>query len=1018
MIAKLFIKTFRISEKYRKQLLIACAIITTIAILGLISIKMDNDVALMLPNNPQLNKSLKFLRESELSGKIIISLNIQTKQKSPQTQLIKQIDKLTPKLKHKYISKTISKLPNITLEDTLLYLNYTPQLTNKKELQTIKKQINDKYINQQMKQNYQILASPTAIFMKKLIINDPLRWKQKHLKKLNQLSKSLNYKINLTNGYFISNDQHHAMIILQTNISPTDSNRSKQLITHIKKALSTLPQNITANLICGHLHTISNEKIIKHDVRTMIIISTIAFILLFAGIFRDWRATIVLLIPLSAIVLAIHLSNIIQGHFSYFIAGLGGITAGIAIDYAIHIYMALDSDTDNATNLKHIGGPVMIGALTTCGVFASFIFASTAGYRQFALFALISITICLIYSFYILPHILLIGRKFHPFHNIRQFIPHKHTINPTILKKIWLAFIIITLILSSRNKIITHMNSLDGSEKQIFQNEKQFNKIWSNNNLPAICILEGKNLEQLYQQYQQLNIQAQTKIGEINYHALTDIWPARKQRIQNLEHWQTFWTNKQCQNLKQKINNAGAKYGFKSTAFSNFITQLQNQPPVLDFPIKSQLFNTIKEQFYNQSPNHTIRLLAYFPDQPQYITRLSKIIQQYPSAYIVSRHKISQTLSKTVSHELTTLTILSAILIPLLAFFLLRNLSLTILALLPVISGISAIGSITYLCGMSINAPAMIASMIVIGLNIDYGIFSIYSCKNKMCPKIKTGITLSALTTLAGSIALLFAKHPVMHIIGITLTTGVLTGYLTAIYIIPAFYQKTTQKSLLTILLIIPIFLNSCISQPFPKPQYKTIPQTTNPKTTIKNFQFQLPQQSLLVNSILFKYRFHTFSSLGMTKLNYQTNHLIAVGLNPAGIKLFQIEQKAGKTTCQFKIKPLQKIPNFAQTIATDIYNTYFQRIPTSNSIYTIKKDRIIAQHPYQQGKLIYTFAGENNYLIQKEYKEKNKTIYKINYYQYKKEKQTLHPIGIILTNKKYHYKLIITLKQILPKNN
>ncbi|MCP4353043.1 MAG: hypothetical protein GY795_46930 [Desulfobacterales bacterium] len=49
------------------------------------------------------------------------------------------------------------------------------------------------------------------------------------------------------------------------------------------------------------------------------------------------------------------------------------------------------------------------------------------------------------------------------------------------------------------------------------------------------------------------------------------------------------------------------------------------------------------------------------------------------------------------------------------------------------------------------------------------------------------------LTTVMGAGALLFASHPVMFSIGVTLVSGVVAAYLSAVFCIPAF-QRVFKK--------------------------------------------------------------------------------------------------------------------------------------------------------------------------------------------------------------------------------
>ncbi len=114
---------------------------------------------------------------------------------------------------------------------------------------------------------------------------------------------------------------------------------------------------------------------------------------------------------------------------------------------------------------------------------------------------------------------------------------------------------------------------------------------------------------------------------------------------------------------------------------------------------------------------------------------------------------------------------------------------MTALALIPVITGTTAVMGIIPIFGLSLNAPSLIAAMVVLGLCIDYGIFMVYTCSRNLKTGTRMAVSLSAITTLIGAGVLLFADHPVLFSIGATIVSGVLFGYISSIIVIPSFYR-------------------------------------------------------------------------------------------------------------------------------------------------------------------------------------------------------------------------------------
>ena len=196
------------------------------------------------------------------------------------------------------------------------------------------------------------------------------------------------------------------MLVLQTPVTITDASGARELVLYLRERLEDLPDYVSADIIAGHLHTISNEDVIKRDVWLALGIAGAAFFFLFVFLFRDIRAAMLFLLPVASVLVAINLSNLLLSHLSYFIVGMGGVVAGISVDYGIHVYMAVRSGDGRADAVKRVAKPVVTGALTTLSVFAAFFFSSVQGYHQLALFSILSIALCLACALFLLPHLM------------------------------------------------------------------------------------------------------------------------------------------------------------------------------------------------------------------------------------------------------------------------------------------------------------------------------------------------------------------------------------------------------------------------------------------------------------------------------------------------------------------------------------------------------------------------------------------------------------------------------------
>ncbi len=766
---------------------IAFLIVIAASVAGIFFISFDNDIELMLPDNNEIRRSMRFLRESSFSDKIIISLGLNDSART-ETDLIREVDRLAQSLKPPFISDVMSSVSESeTANEMFAFLQYTPHLIDEKTLEKIDSQLNDDGIKSILQKNYRQLLSPSSMFITPILRSDPLGIKTGLLSALQKLSSSTGYEVTIKNGHFISKDGKHALLILKTPVSVTDGFGSRNLISYLNKEIGALPPYISADIIAGHLHTVSNENVIKRDIKIVSIIAAIAFFFIFFFFFRDIKAVYIFLIPLASVAVSMNLSYFIIGNLSYFIIGMGAVIAGISIDYGIHIYIAVRTGSNRKEAVKNVTRPIVTGALTTISVFAAFFFSDVRGFHQLAVFSILSIVFCLSCSLYILP-VFIEGKTARTFPALFDNIS---TVPELITDKArvscWVILLIILLFLSSKTAFNSDIKQFDGSEPYIFKAEDNFQSVWGEKDNPAILVVQEESLEKALLTNERIYRDLANKFGNEDISNFAAIWPSNQTRTENSARWISFWKER-AGKLKSLLAKHGPSYNFSDGAFSPFFENLYGEVNASGLSEDNLFLRRLKERFVLESGDG-FQILTYFPDQDRYIAAFTEFCRNYPGSFIVSRKSLSKALSDSISSEIIYLSAIAALFIPFLTLILLKDLRLTILALIPVFTGIAASLGILPVLGLTLNAPTIIAIMVVTGLCIDYGIFMAYTCRYHF--KTGTGISvfLSALTTLIGAGVLLFARHPVLFSIGTTLFSGVLAGYMASIAAVPSMYR-------------------------------------------------------------------------------------------------------------------------------------------------------------------------------------------------------------------------------------
>jgi preprotein translocase subunit SecF len=278
-------------------------------------------------------------------------------------------------------------------------------------------------------------------------------------------------------------------------------------------------------------------------------------------------------------------------------------------------------------------------------------------------------------------------------------------------------------------------------------------------------------------------------MGEAEFSSLSAIWPLQEERAANIARWRDFWRQGREAKLKGLLRDYGAAYSFSDDAFGPFFSSLYADVGPEEELEDLGIFSRLKQRFVQEGKNG-YRVLSFFPDEDRFVSRLSEVSERHPETFLVSRNALSRALSRAVSSEIVYLSAIAALLIPILACLLLRDIRLTALALVPVVTGIMAVLGMIPVLGLYLNAPSVISAMVVVGLCIDYGIFMVYASHHQLEMGTRTAVTLSAATTLIGTGVLLFARHPILFSIGVTMATGVLAGYASAMLVVPSLYRR------------------------------------------------------------------------------------------------------------------------------------------------------------------------------------------------------------------------------------
>jgi predicted RND superfamily exporter protein len=119
-----------------------------------------------------------------------------------------------------------------------------------------------------------------------------------------------------------------------------------------------------------------------------------------------------------------------------------------------------------------------------------------------------------------------------------------------------------------------------------------------------------------------------------------------------------------------------------------------------------------------------------------------------------------------------------------------RKAGFALLAMVPLLSGLVGVLLMLRFSGGAFNLFNVAALPLVIGLGADYGIFMVCKLRSAHDHGTSQAVLVSGLTTVAGFGALVMARHPSLHTLGLTVLVGVGVAIPVALLLVPALYRR------------------------------------------------------------------------------------------------------------------------------------------------------------------------------------------------------------------------------------
>ena len=675
-------------------------------------------------------------------------------------------------------------------------LSNIPFLLFESDYHHIDQIIKPEHLEKNFRKKYKTLLSPASIFLKQIILKDPVGISSEVLKRLR--SFQLDQSIQIKRNYLFTEDDKHLIFYLIPNQPASNTKINSQLIQRIYKSIDELNQKyqgkVNAEIFGASLVAVGNAEQIKKDIILTVSLALIAIVVLIALFFKSKRLYAIIFLPaILAVVSSMAILYVIKGEISAIALGMGSLLVGISIDYVLHIFTHYQNSGSIKKTLKDVSEPIIISAATTATAFFGLLIVSAPALQDMGIFAGISILFSAVFSLILIPVFLKKplskGNKKTQSDNILSRSLNRIT-NYSFHKNKYIILFIIILspifyYFSLSVNFQGDMNAINFMEKTTKEAEKHLNSITQLSQRNIFIVSSGTNLNQALlnaESIEQRLSQLQKDSLLLQYTSIPLLLPSKDLQQQKLRRWNTFWSQEKKDSLFTKLEKIEQEYHFKKGAFNSFYQLINKDYQNISFAN----IELIKEHFLSdllQTGANKQYVITQIKTSSNHKHQLHQVLESELGygQYIIDKEYLTNKFVNDLKNDFHRLVNLSLLLVFLIIWISFGRIELAIITYTPLLlSWIWTMGMMS-IFHIEFNIVNIIISSFIFGLGIDYSIFITrgltqeYKYGYKTSASFKKSILFSAITTIIGIGVLIFAKHPALKSMAAVTVIGLIS---------------------------------------------------------------------------------------------------------------------------------------------------------------------------------------------------------------------------------------------------
>lgn len=642
-----------------------------------------------------------------------------------------------------------------------------PSYFSSKDADALASRLNPQYVQTKLTEDKQQLTSLGGIMEKQRIAQDPLNFLSLLTDKWRAFQVG---SATFENGILKAPD---GQVFLGFFTPAFDTAGFAQILAFeqaFEQMQKQLPAQVHAFFLGTVRYTLENMQLIRRDLTVVSVGACVGLIGVFLLLLRHKKALWVYVIALGVIAPAACITYLVFGRINALTLGFGSVCAGLSADSVIYLFFAAQQ-THPWRAVKKLRFHLVCNFVSSAVCFGALFFSSVEVFRQMAVFGVSALGISLLITLYILP-------PFFTHCTPPNRVQYACSRGGGLTKREGWGILGVLLLLGMWGMFHTSVNGdlerLNGSSDRLKQDQVLARRVLDSAPSQGLLFVTGNSREEVLEKSEKLSALLPAPL------AVNGIFLTGATQAQNRARWQDFWSAARINYLKLLVEEESASLGFAPHAFDGFFTRLRENPlenAAVDFTDFYNPFITL--------PGGVQAVVHIVPDDPLYAQAAAE-----NGAVFISQSGLQKQIVSAVKTEAWRV-FLAAVLLNIVAVgFLLKSVRLMLWAFVPVVLGACVLFGVSALVGKELNVFAFIFLPLLVGLGLDYGIFQVikYTQGNFLYPS--KALLAAGASTLAGFGVLIWAAHPVLHMMGWTALLGIGGAIGSAFFILPPFLKE------------------------------------------------------------------------------------------------------------------------------------------------------------------------------------------------------------------------------------